>query len=142
MKTVFALALMIVSMSVSAQELEATAALSQVLPVGHYSGVTPEGGECAVSITRTREGITTSATAEGVVLSRTVSNGSMYRWNPGTRYFLSSETTYSRNGVSSVEEVFRTLAVDTLTQYVVVARVIVDNRNTREDKIECVVNLN
>ena len=124
-----------------AQTLDATEALSQVLPVGHFTGLTPEGYECAVQVAKGSDGITTTATAEGEVLSRTVENGSVYRWNPGTRFFLSSEKTYSRDGVNSVEQVLRTLAVDTFTQYVVVARVIVNNREVREDKIECVVNL-
>ncbi|MBY0515580.1 MAG: hypothetical protein K2P81_01640 [Bacteriovoracaceae bacterium] len=135
------IALTLVCSSAFAQELDATAALTNVLAPGLYSGVSPEGIECSVLIAKSNKGIKTSAKMNGMTISREVETGTMYRWNPGTRYFLSSEKTYSTDGINSVEEVFRTLAVDTMTQYVVVARVIVNNRDVREDKVECVINL-
>ncbi len=136
-----ALALFFVATHVSAQSLEATVALKQVLGPGHYTGVTPEGVDCAFNLSTNASGLTATAMSEGQVISRHIDVGSIYRWNPGTRYFLSSERVYSRDGINSVETVFRTLAVEEMTQYVVVARVIVRNTEVREDKVECIIDL-
>jgi hypothetical protein len=135
------IALTLVCSSAFAQELDATEALARVLPVGQYSGTSPEGVACSVSVKQTESALSVSASMDHVTISRKVKTGSSYRWNLGTRNFLSLDKTFSSDGVSSVEEVLRTLAVEINTQYVVVARVIVNDRDVREDKVECVINL-
>jgi hypothetical protein len=68
-----------------------------------------------------------------------VYSGATYRWKPGQRSFLASTFTTTLNG--SKENVFRTIAVSTNTQYVVVADLIEDNRNRVETKVECIIDL-
>lgn len=127
--------LLLASFSVSAQELDATVAALDILPAGAYSGVTPQGDDCKVKVSSDEHGVAVVASSADVSVSRLVLPGTTYRYNPAQRLFLSSHTIETRHG--SYENVFRTLAVEAKTQYVVVTR----NRNGHEVKVECVVNL-
>lgn len=120
--------LMLVSISAFAQELDATAAALATLPAGSYQGSTPQGDGCQVKVTADASGVAIVASAGNLMVSRLVLPGTTYRFNPGQRLFLSSD---------EADNVFRTLAVEEDTQYVVVAR----KRNGQEVKVECVVNL-
>lgn len=137
----FIIALLLSMSAAMASDLDATRALTDMLPVGHYSGVTEDGTACAVSISREEGGVLASVFIEGVgEMSRLIKNGTAYRFRPGQRYFLSSEFTPIRDG--RLEETFRTIAVDTFLQYVVVARRLdTTSRTDKEDARECVVSL-
>lgn len=139
MKTLIVLLLAI--SSAFASEYDATRALTEVLHVGYYTGTTEDGRYCAVSISREEGGVLASVIIDGVgEMSRVVKNGTHYRWQPGQRYFLSSE--YFQNGRNRVEETFRTIAVDQFRQYVVIARrLVTTDRNEGEDARECIINL-
>jgi len=128
MKNFIAAVLLICTSSAFAQELDATAAALETLPAGAYVGTTPEGDDCQVKVSSDEHGVAVVATAGNLMVSRIVRPGTIYRFNPGQRLFLSSDAT---------DSVYRTLAVEADTQYVVVAR----KRNGQEVKVECVVNL-
>jgi hypothetical protein len=124
----FLAALLFVCSSAFAQELDATEAALEVLPAGTYSGTTPQGDACQVKVHADANGVAVVASSGNLMVSRLVLRGTGYRYIPGQRMFLSSD---------AAENVFRTLAVEVDTQYVVVAR----KRNGEEVKVECVVNL-
>jgi hypothetical protein len=132
--------LLLVSTHVSAQSLEATEALSRVISPGVYSGTTPDGNDCELKLLRTSNGMSAIVSTQGLDMVRVINFGSGYRWNPANRSFLSSEVIRTGSN-SQVESVFRTIAVEADTQYVVVAYVFTDNRDTREEKFECVIDL-
>jgi hypothetical protein len=138
MKTML-LAALIVSTSAFATELDATDALLQTVAAGQYTGITPQGSDCEVSIRNLSNRVAIVASAEGVTKRSEVYSGATYRWKPGQRSFLASTFTTTLNG--SKENVFRTIAVSTNTQYVVVADLIEDNRNRVETKVECIIDL-
>lgn len=139
MKTL--IVLMLAMSSAFSSEYDATRAMTEVLHVGYYSGTTEDGRNCAVSISRQESGVMASVIIDGMgEMTRVVKNGTHYRWQPGQRYFLSSE--YFQNGRNRVEETFRTIAVDQFRQYVVIARRLeTTDRNEREDARECIINL-
>lgn len=138
MKTLIA-ALMLVSASAFAQELDATVALLSTVRAGEYTGITPQGDDCSVGIRDLSSKVAIVASANGLTKRSEVYSGATYRWKPGQRSFLASTFTTTLNG--SKENVFRTIAVSTNTQYVVVADVIVDGRYSEETKVECIINL-
>ncbi len=121
-------ALLFVCSSAFAQELDATKAALETLPPGAYVGTTPQGDDCQVKVNSDEHGVAIVASAGNTMVSRVVLPGSTYRFNPAQRLFLSADAN---------ENVFRTLAVETETQYVVVTR----KRNGQEVQVECVVNL-
>jgi len=127
-KNFIAAVLFICTSTAFAQELDATAAALETLPAGAYVGTTPQGDDCSVKVSADEHGVAVVASSGNMMVSRIVRPGTTYRFNPGQRLFLSSD---------EAENVYRTLAVETNTQYVVVAR----KRNGQEVKVECVVNL-
>lgn len=138
MKTLIA-ALLLVSSSAFAQELDSTDALLTILPAGEYSGVTPEGRNCAVSVRDLSSKVAVVASTDQLTKRSEVLSGAVYRWNPGTRSFLATVFTTTLTG--STENILRTIAVTQNTQYVVVADRLVSNRSANESKVECVINL-
>lgn len=141
MKTLIT-ALLILSASAFAnnRDLDATEALTSFLPIQVYYGNTPNNQFCRVSIRPNAQGILITAQDANNEASRIVPFGSTYRWNPGNRSFLSSSFVNVREG--RIENVFRTIAVENNTQYIVVStRLESSNRENREDKVECIVNL-
>lgn len=138
MKTLL-LAALIVSTTAFATELDATEALLQTVSAGQYTGITPQGSDCEVSIRNLSNRVAIVASADGVTKRSEVYSGATYRWKPGQRSFLASTFTTTLNG--SKENVFRTIAVSTNTQYVVVADLVEDNRNRVETKVECIIDL-
>lgn len=117
----FAFALLLISsFSSHASEFDATEALIRTLPLGVYSGVTPQGSEtCSVEVKNTPQGILVTATKGNEQVSRSVGYGTVYRWNRAQRLFLSSDNFY--RGDVSEEVVLRTIAIDRTTQFVVVS---------------------
>ena len=139
MKTLF-FALLSLSLSVSASEIDVTEALTQSLPLGTYSGESLKThGPCQLTLKKSSRGILVLVSADHMKLTREIEFGSAYRWRPGTRELLSSERAATNDGMS--ESVFRTIAVKENTQYVVVSKREVTNRDSFEVKIECVINL-
>lgn len=138
MKTLIA-ALLIVSSSTFAQELDATDALLTTIPAGEYRGLTPEGAACEVAIRDLTNKVAIVATNGNLTKRSEVAAGAVYRWQPGTRSFLATVLTTTLRG--SKENVFRTIAVTEKTQYVVVADVVVNNRDRNETKVECIIDL-
>ncbi len=138
MKTLIA-ALLLVSASAFAQNLTSTEALLRTIPAGEYRGQTPEGGYCEVAIRNLFGKVAVVAANEFITKRSEVLSDSSYRWNPSNRSFLSSVYTTTLNG--STENVFRTIAVTENTQYVVVADLYRDGRESSETKVECVINL-
>jgi hypothetical protein len=127
------------SLSVGAQEIDATKALLAILPAGDYSGVTNDGAECNISILPLSNRIAVIGTTGDILKRSEIEVGSRYRWNPGTRSFL--HTTLTTTLSDTKENVFRTLAVDKKKQYVVLADVVTKDRETIETAIECIVEL-
>jgi hypothetical protein len=138
MKTLIA-ALLLVSASAFAYELDATEALLQTLPAGEYYGITPQGDDCSVAVRNLYGKVAVVATANGLTKRSEVYSGATYRWKPGQRSFLATSLTTTLSG--STENIFRTIAVSTNTQYVVVADHVINNRDSYETKVECVINL-
>lgn len=138
MKTLIA-ALLLVTSSAFAYELDATEALLQTVAAGEYTGITPAGDDCSVAVRNLSSKVAVVATANGITKRSEVYSGAAYRWKPGQRSFLATTLTTTLNG--SKENIFRTIAVSTNTQYVVVADLIVDGRSSEETKVECIINL-
>lgn len=138
MKTIIA-ALLLVSSTAFAYELDATEALLQTVSAGEYSGITPQGDDCSVAVRNLSSKVAVVATANGLTKRSEVYSGATYRWKPGQRSFLATTLTTTLNG--SKENIFRTIAVSSNTQYVVVADLIVDGRSSQETKVECIINL-
>ncbi len=132
-------ALVLVSASAFAQDLTSTEALLRTIPAGEYRGETPEGGYCEVAVRNLFEKVAVVASNEFITKRNEVLSGANYRWNPGNRSFLSSVYTTTLNG--SIENVFRTIAVTENTQYVVVADLFTNGRESSESKVECIINL-
>lgn len=133
-------ALLIVSGSAFAQYLDATEALLSTLPAGNYSGVTPEGKSCAVSVRNLSNRIAVVASTGSLTTRSEVYVGATYRWMPGKREFLASVLTTTLT--DKRENFVRTIAVEDNTQYVAVGDIITSSeRGTRESVVECVVNL-
>ena len=129
-------ALLFTSFSVLAQELDATAAALNTLPVGNYSGVTATDDQaCSVAVSKSTTAVTVTASAGSVSAAYQVKKGTAYRWRPGTRAFLSSYIVEA--GGEDYEQVYRTLAVSEDSLYVVIDR---PSRNV-ERKVECIINL-
>lgn len=122
-------------------ELDATEALLNTLSPGVYTGVTPrEQTPCSIEIQKTAQGVLVTGRARGEEVSRSVGYGTVYRWNPGQRLFLSSDNFY-REDVSE-EVVFRTIAVEETTQYAVVSHFRTIGRDRVFNKqVECVIDL-
>lgn len=135
----FAAMVLLVSFAAQANYLDATVALKEVLPVGVYSGEDLDGESCSVEVMNTAGGVNVTVFGQGRELNRVVPFSSVFRWQPGTREFLS--TSITRNGVNSDEDVLRTIAVKENTQYVIVAKIATRNRDVMETSLECVVNL-
>ncbi len=136
---IFLSIMMFMSLSVAAQELDATKALLTVLPAGDYSGITSDGAECNISILPLSNRIAVIGTSGEISKRSEIEVGSRYRWNPGTRSFL--HTTLTTTLSDTKENVFRTLAVDKKKQYVVLADIISKDRETIETAIECLIDL-
>ena len=136
-----AVALLALSSLAHAVELDATEALLQTLTPGVYTGVTPDSSEaCSVEIEQTPQGVLVTARKGSQQVTRSVGFGTVYRWNPGPRLFLSSDNFY-REDVSE-EVVFRTIAVDEARQYTVVSHQRTIGRDrVFNNQIECVINL-
>ncbi len=133
--------LLLVSFAAQANYLDATVAMKEVLPVGIYSGVDEAGSYCSVKVEDVAAGVRATAVTRKGVLSRVVPYASEFRFRPGTREFLSTEKVYGRDRTQSVEEVLRTIAVDQTRQYVVVAKITINNREVIEEAHECIINL-
>jgi hypothetical protein len=131
--------MMFMSISVAAQELDATKALLTILPSGDYKGETNDGNECRISILTLSNRVAIIATTGERSKRSEIEVGSTYRWNPGKRAFL--HTTLITTLSDMKENVFRTLAVDKNKQYVVLADVITKDRETIETAIECIIDL-
>ena len=131
--------IMLMSISVAAQEVDATKALLTILPRGDYSGETTNGNECNISILTLSNRVAIIATAGERSKRSEIEVGSKYRWNPGTRAFLHTNLITTLSDMK--ENIFRTLAVDKNKQYVVLADVITKDRKTIETAIECIVDL-
>lgn len=127
------------SLNAFAQELDATDALLSTLPAGEYTGTSPKGKACGVVVVKLSGKIAVIVKADGLVNRSEVMEGAVYRWNPGNRSFLASVFTTTLTG--SRENILRTIAVTERTQYVVVADVIIDDRDVFERAAECVINL-
>jgi hypothetical protein len=136
-----AIALLAISSLAHAVELDATEALLQTLNPGVYTGLTPDSSEaCSVEIEQTPQGVLVIARKGSQQVTRSVGFGTVYRWNPGPRLFLSSDNFY-REDVSE-EVVFRTIAVDEARQYTVVSHQRTIGRDrVFNNQIECVINL-
>jgi hypothetical protein len=136
-----ALALLAFISVAQAHELDATEALTQTLSPGAYTGLTPDSSEaCSVEIQQTAQGVLVIARKGPQQVTRSVGFGTVYRWNPGPRLFLSSDNFY-REDVSE-EVVFRTIAVDEARQYTVVSHQRTIGRDrVFNNQIECVINL-
>ncbi len=132
-------AFLLVSTSAFAQELNSTDALLRTLPAGEYSGITPEGDECGVSVRDLFGKVAVVASTINLTRRSEVVSGSQYSWNPAKRSFLSTVLTTTLTG--STENVFRTIAVTQNIQYVVVADIEIDDRDFKETKVECLINL-
>jgi hypothetical protein len=131
--------MMFMSISVAAQELDATKALLTILPSGDYKGETNDGNECNISILTLSNRVAIIATTGERSKRSEIEVGSKYRWNLGKRAFL--HTTLITTLSDMKENVFRTLAVDKNKQYVVLADVITKDRETIETAIECIIDL-
>lgn len=135
----FIAALFLVSGSLFAYELDATEALLETLPAGEYRGLTPKGINCEVSVVDLSDKVIVTASSENVIRTSEVTPGALYRWNPASRSFLASRI--ARTMSASRENILRTIAVTEKTQYVVVSDLIITDRETIENKVECVVEL-
>ena len=134
MKTLL-IALALLSGSAFAQEMDATEALTMVLPVGTYYGRF-DGERCSVTVRAEANGVKVSATNRRLTRSRLVEFGSVYRlW--GTTQFLSSTSVGTNDGFN--ENLIRTRADVTGKQYVVVADRVVVMNDQFEHKVECIV---
>ena len=137
MKTL--IALLLISTTAFATELDATEALLNTIPAGDYRGVSPDGNDCQVSVRTLSEKVAAVASENGFVKRSEVMEGASYRWNPANRPFLSSTLTTTLTGQK--ENLVRTIAVKQNTQYVVVADIVSEDGRVSETKIECVINL-
>lgn len=120
-------------------ELTAREALLSTITAGEYNGITPEGDACAVSIRDLTSKVAIIASVNGLTKRSEVLAGAVYRANPGNRSFLATVLTTTLTG--SRENIFRTIAVGERTQYVVVADLVIENRETFETKVECIIDL-
>lgn len=127
------------SFSSFAIELDATEALLTTLPAGEYTGKSIKGNDCSVKVVQLSEKVAVVVSADGIINRSEVTEGAVYRWNPGNRSFLASVFTTTFTG--SRENIIRTIAVTQNTQYVVVSDVIIENRDVSERIAECVINL-
>lgn len=127
------------SFNTFAQELDATEALLSTIPAGEYSGKSTKGNACSVKVVQLSGKVAVVVSADGMVNRSEVMEGAVYRWNPGNRSFLASVFTTTLTG--SRENILRTIAVTENTQYVVVADLIIENRDVTEKAAECVINL-
>jgi hypothetical protein len=98
-----------------AQSLTATNALLEVLPRGEFHGETVSGEPCSFSLSGGSSRISVSLSANGQFRKYEISSEAVYRSNPGNRSYLAS--VYS----GSKETLFRTIAITSDTQYVVIA---------------------
>ena len=115
-----ALALLAFTSLAQAGELDATEAMVRTLPPGIYTGFTPQSSEaCSIEVRQIPQGILVIALKAQEQVTRSVGYGTVYRWNPGQRLFLSSDH-FSREDVSE-EVAFRTIAIDEDTQFAVVS---------------------
>ncbi len=138
MKILTALVLLI-SGQLFAQELDATTALLSTLNAGEYKGLSPRGEECSVRVSVLSGKVAVTVYSEGLSGRSEVQEGATYRWNPANRSFLSSVFTTTLTG--SRENILRTIAVTQKTQYVVVADVVINDREVTETTAECIINL-
>lgn len=138
---ILALALLALTSLAQARELDATEALRRTLAPGVYEGVTPQAKQaCTIFVMKVVDGLSVIAQTGDQRVVRRVNYGSVYRWNPGQRLFLSSLTQVA--GDAREESVFRTLAINDHTQYAVVSVVRSINRTvTSKNEIECEINL-
>lgn len=138
MKTLLGAVLLISSVSY-AQEFDATDALLRILPAREYSGRTSSGDFCQVSVRNLTNKIAVTVSANGASKRAEVSRGAVYHSNPGNRSFLATVLTTTLTG--SRENILKTIAVTETTQYVVASDLVINNRQTSEQFVECIVNL-
>ncbi len=134
-------AILLSSSIAQAAELDATQALTQTLAAGTYAGLTTDTSEvCSLEVKLIPQGVLVTARKGAQQVTRSVGFGTVYRWNPGPRQFLSSDNFY-RNDVSE-EVVFRTIAVDESKQYTVVSHQrTIGGELVFNNQIECVIEL-
>ena len=142
MKTIIAVSLMILSfVAQSTEVLPATQALNSILRLKTYYGKTLEGGnDCKISLRMQEEGIYILAEADEKSVERWVKHDGAYRWQPGVRYFLSSEIKRLRGNEKNVYT-FMTRAMTESTQYMVVDISEHRDRDIIRNTIECEINL-
>lgn len=129
MKTIVALFIVFSSLTAFASENGVLNAMKSIFREGNFAGLTPHNSECLVSFKFHADRVEIFATTGLTKVYRTVFDGTGYRFNVGTRHLLSSDQAGT----------FRSLAVDQDRTYVVVAESIA---NSRERKVECILNLN
>lgn len=132
-------ALLLMSSFSYAREYDANDAFLSIMRAGDYSGRTSSGSYCQVSVRNLSSKIAVVVSANGTSKRSEVSRGATYHANFANRSFLATTLTTTLTG--SRENILRTIAVTDATQYVVVSDVTIDNRNTSESFVECIVNL-
>jgi hypothetical protein len=127
-------ALLIVSSSSFAQTFDARTALLNILKPGSYYGVTPNGSSCNVSIYDNSDSLEVVANANGVTKRSLIPARDTFHAVWGQRSYLHT----SKDGY--VESILRTVMVEKNKQYVVVSELYVNNRESTETAVECIVN--
>lgn len=128
MKTLIAVALISLSTSSFASN-DVLGALRSLFQEGFYFGFTPEQKLCTLHLKFFSDRAVITANNNELIVSRTVMNGSTFRFRPGTRELLTSDS----------KSTFRSLAVDESQTYTVTSII---NEFGEEVPVECIVPTN
>ena len=141
MKSLVVLVTLLTSSFALSNTLEATRALESLLRFGRYSGIELKTQKkCSLGLTSVPEGTVMTLVSGDREIEHLVAESSMYQLKPGQRFFLSS--TFERNGRFTQESVFRTIAINDTTQYVVGSKIKTqDGITTLNKTIECAIDL-
>ena len=131
------IALALVSGSAFAQEMDATEALTSIIPQGTYFGKLGQE-RCKVTFKSNPKGILVTASNSKLTVKRQIEFGTKYEMF-GTTQFHSSESIATNDGFN--ENLLVTRADYRHKQYVTVADRVVTHRQVFEHRVECIINL-
>ncbi|MGE3610962.1 MAG: hypothetical protein AB7I27_15335 [Bacteriovoracaceae bacterium] len=140
MKCLMMILVLSFSFTASAQTIEATEAVMSFFKAKTYVGQTPQNKPCAVSFYKDQTAIKISASSAPLKLVKFVDFNSVYQWQPGQRYFLSSSKFKNAQG-QEIEKTFMTRSVSDTEQYVVIEHRISVQDQTQSSQIECLFRL-
>lgn len=145
MKTLIAVALIIVSFSTFSNDLGSVDSLLSVIPAGVYAGTDDKGAACNVSVSEVNfpaKALSVTLSNDKAKIFKIINDGSEFLFKAYKQEFIQTERQFvDATRTSYIDRILRTVNAGDKRLYVVVANEITINRDRTVEAIECVVDL-